>query len=179
MKFAASAPPKPHPAGPAKLFLEKCDLVDQPSFKDKNVMDTRCAWKFKSNVRDEESDSRCTHTEWTGTSYGNPKAALTKFANMLMPNLCNAAYLKKKGYAKPEDCFVAEFDSDDFVGKYFDAQFIAGFRDNGDPKTTLVFIAPVLAAQPVPAGVGASVPAAPPEQYDAFADSDEDPFADE
>lgn len=187
MKFDTSAPPKPHPAGPAKLYLEKCELIEQPSFKDKNVMEVRCAWKFKSNIRDEETDARCTHVEWTGTRYGNPKAGLTIFANMLMPNLCNPAYLQSKGYAKPEDCFVAEFDSDNFVNKYFDAQFIAGVKDNGDFKTTLAFIAPQAVAQPAPvtaqvaapalalAGVGAANQYSPvPAELD-----EHDPFADD
>lgn len=174
MKFETSAAPAPHPPGNAKLFLESVDVVEQPSFSDPNVMQKRVAWKFVSNQVNPETGERFRHTEWTGLKYGNPKAGLTKFANMIMPNLANLAYLKRKGYAKPEDCFEKEFDSDLFIGKKFDASFVAGFKDNGDPKTTLAFIT-IADAAPVAVAAGG----VPSESVDPFADDQPDPFADE
>lgn len=170
MKFETSAPPKPHPSGPCKLFLKVVDVVSQPSFNDANVMQDRIAWKFVSNKVDDETGERFTFTQWTNTRYGNPKAGLTGFANMLYPRLTDLAYLKKNGYAKPEDCFEKEFDSDLFLNKKFDAQIVIGFNQKNEPRPELKFIAPADAAVS---------PDAPAEAPDPFADDTDDPFADQ
>ena len=145
------------PAGEHILKLSSCDVQE---FEDRyGKSNSGKVERLKFRIVSNETDDDGTPYDfvvYTGMTYGNEKAGLTKLIDMLVPGMTEKQF--------------ADFDTDDLVGKKFRAQIKHVKKDDGKMKPDFVYMAPIVA------GAGKGRAAAAPEPND---DVDlDDPFAD-
>ncbi len=129
--------------------LEMDDLYGQS--KDGSGKVTKIIWRFVSQSEDEDGNP-FEYAIFTGMTYGNEAAAMTKLVDMLVPGMTPDKF--------------ADFDSDDLIGKKFRGQIKHVKKENGSGmKAVHVYITPIAAKPAKPA----------PIQED---DDLSDPFAD-
>lgn len=98
---------------------------------------TRNIWQFVSQETDDEGNP-FEYGVFTGSAYGNEKAAMTALVDMLVPGMTMEKF--------------SDFDSDDLVGKKFRAQIKHVKKDDGNGvRAVHVYVTPVASksARPV------------------------------
>jgi hypothetical protein len=140
-------------------------------------------WVFTSQKINAENSTPFECFVYTGTTYGDARANLTRLYNNLLPGIEPAA--RKK------------YDTDNLIGQWFNTRWIYIEGKNGKKKLDYVFLIPYVAPaaapapvpapappvaaapKPAPAKPATAAPAAVPGPIAATANANGDPFASE
>ena len=120
------------PAGEHILKLQSCDIQEfEDRFqKSESGKVERLKFRFISNETDDDG-APYDYVVYTGMTYGNDKAGLTRLIDMLVPGMTEKKF--------------ADFDTDDLVGKRFRAQIKHVKKEDGKLKADYVYMNPVTA----------------------------------
>lgn len=100
--------------GPNKFAKKRDEFGNETNEPDPDAVREQFVWKFESDEANEYSE-RYIFKVFTNTSYGNERAGLTKFLNLLIPGLA------KMGKQDAIDS-MRHFNTDDLIGTRY--QFI-------------------------------------------------------
>lgn len=116
------------PAGEHVLTLMQVTEVEVDNSYKPGEKVTKWVWEFDSDEKDED-DIPYTHKEWTKTTYGHPKANLTKLLDQLVPGM--------------DQDRAKNLNTDSLVGRKFKGMIRHEKDDKGKDRAALAYIAPL------------------------------------